>query len=744
MSSPEAGPSDTPPILATKLHAPSRAGVMPRPELVRRLAEGPRRRMVLLGAPAGSGKTTLLNEWAENDGSRNFAWLSLDAGDDEPTAFWTYAIEALRRAAPAAGARSLPVLQAPGTDVVRDVLPNLVNELAEDDRPLVLALDDYHAITSTEIHDALAYLADHAPARLQIALSTRADPPLPLPRLRARGELLELRARDLRFGLEEMDVLLNGQLELGLDEHDIGLLHTRTEGWPAGVYLAALSLQHHTDRGAFVAAFAGDDRHLIDYLGAEVLAAQPTELRSFLVRTSVLERLSAPLCDAVLDDHDSAERLEAIERANLFVIPLDDKRRWYRYHHLFGELLRHELERSDPELVPELHRRASLWYSEAGAPSPAIRHALAAGEHDAAAEIIAGSWILELIGVGGDTTVDGWLHALGEEAIANDVRLAVARAYISLSLGRIDEAAAWLDRAEFAPERGPLLDGFPSAEAAISSCRSAYLLLSGDLGGAVAEGRRSERLTEGTPTYAMALGARALAQLWLGDIPDAEETLRRWGELGAAGGAWLFQIHGLGGAALIRVRGDDYETAEMLAREALRISDEHGTEEHWSRAASQLALAQVLASRGDSEAAGTLLARAVELSRRGVGPAATAFALAELAANRRPYDRSAARELLREAGELIAGCDDPGLAAERVATEQRRTLAARPRSGEKLSERELEVLRLLATDKSQREIGGELYVSLNTVKSHVKSLFRKLDASSREQAVERARERALL
>jgi LuxR family maltose regulon positive regulatory protein len=734
---------DAPPLLATKLHPPGREGPLRRPDLVRRLVEPPRRRLVLVGAPAGSGKTTLLAEWAAGDRDRDFAWLSLDAADNEPTPFWSYLIEALRGAAPDVGARSLPVLLAPGTDVMTDVLPHLLNELTAGERDLVLVLDDYHTVTNVEIHHGLAYLIEHAPSRVQVTLCTRADPPLPLARLRARGELLELRVRDLRFRADEVDAFLNGHLQLGLLADDVELLHSRTEGWPAGVYLAALSLREHADRKAFVAAFAGDDRHVIDYLGAEVLASQPQELREFLVRTSVLERLSAPLCDAVTGGRRAGELLEATERANLFVIPLDDKRQWYRYHHLFGDLLRHELDRLEPGRAQELHGRASQWYAEAGAPSPAIHHALAAGERGRAAGLIAESWMLELIGAAGDATVDGWLEALGEPAIEDDVRLGVARAYISLSLGRLDEAAEWLARARTAPQRGPFLDGFPSAEGALSSCRAAYLLLSGDLGGAVEEGRNAERLTEDTPTYSMALGARALAQLWLADTSEAEETLRRWADLGAAGGAWLFTIHGLGGAALIRARKRDHEAAEDLARQALALSAAHSAEEHWVTAAGQLALARVLTARGEPEAAEALVARAVELSRRGVGPAATAFALAELAAHRR-RDRTQARALVQEARELLTRCTDPGLARERVAREQHRVAGGRSPGREQLSDRELDVLRLLATEKSQREIGGELYVSLNTVKSHVKSLFRKLDASSREEAVERARELTLL
>jgi LuxR family transcriptional regulator, maltose regulon positive regulatory protein len=307
-----AGPAavkETPTLLATKLHAPSRPGVIPRPELVSRLAELPSRRLILLGAPAGAGKTTLLSEWVASDTTREFAWLSLDRGDDAPIAFWTYVIESIRGAVPGLDLRSLAVLQAPGTGVVRDVLPHLLNDVAAADANVTLILDDYHVIGRSEIHGALAYLVDHGPENLQVAVSTRADPPLPLGRLRAAGELLELRMRDLRFGLGEVGELLNEELELGLERADLGRLHTRTEGWPAGVYLAALSLRGRSDRHAFVEDFAGDDRHVIDYLGAEVLAAQPDDVLRFLLWTSVLDRLSAPLCDAVMDDDRSAERL---------------------------------------------------------------------------------------------------------------------------------------------------------------------------------------------------------------------------------------------------------------------------------------------------------------------------------------------------------------------------------------------------------------------------------------------------
>ena len=354
-------------ILHTKLHVPAIGErLVHRAALLDALSAGRCRRLTLLSAPAGWGKTTLLAQWALDAGEdQRFGWLSLDPPDNDPVWFWMYVVAALQKISPGVGDRAFELL-AMGADPVQVVLPALLNDLDTIASPMVLILDDYHLVVSRAVHEQIAFFISRIPANLHLVLATRSDPMLPLARLRAGGELAEMRTDDLRFGAGESEHLLNDVLGLDLAHEDIQLLHQRTEGWAAGLCLAALSLAGRADTGGFIRTFAGDNRHIVDYLMAEVLDGQPPELRSFLLRTSVLERLSGPLCDAMLQTSGSASVLEKIERENLFVVPLDMSRGWYRYHHLFGELLRTELRRSEPDLVADLNQRAAAWFETEG------------------------------------------------------------------------------------------------------------------------------------------------------------------------------------------------------------------------------------------------------------------------------------------------------------------------------------------------------------------------------------------
>ena len=349
---PAASVAGSRPVLAgTKLHIPPvRAGAMRRVGLVGTLVNS-HSRLTLVGAPAGSGKTSLLTDWhSDPREQRPFAWISLDSADNDPVRFWDGIIAALRTVDPALGADAESALHSPGTTVAEHVLPRLINELSDREESLVLALDDYHVIENAQIHPQVEAFIDRLPMNVHLAIATRSDPAFPLGRLRARAQLTEIRAGDLRFDTAEAETFLNDVLGLDLDRDDVARLQDRTEGWVAGLQLAGLSLRDRDDRSDFIASFAGNDRQIVDYLGFEVLDHQPSSVRDFLLRTSILDRLSAPLCDAVTDRQDAAAVLEQLERANLFVVALDSKREWYRYNHLFGDLLRHELGRALPEL----------------------------------------------------------------------------------------------------------------------------------------------------------------------------------------------------------------------------------------------------------------------------------------------------------------------------------------------------------------------------------------------------------
>ena len=337
-------------LLATKLHLPGpRPGLVPRPRLTARLDEGLARGLVLVCAPAGYGKTVLLADWARR-GRQPVAWLSLDAGDNDPARFWRHAVAALDRALPGTGERVAPLLGPPAPSSFQGLVTALINDLAGDEEAL-LVLDDYHVIGSPQVHESLAFLAEHRPAGIGVVLASRSDPPLPLPRLRARGQLAEVREAELRFTPAEAAELLQ-QAASDLPDASVAALAARTEGWAAGLQLAALSLRGQADAAAFVAAFTGSHRYVLDYLAEEVLERQDTQLRTFLLETSVLERLSGPLCNAVTGREGSQALLEAAERAGLFLIPLDEVRGWWRYHHLFADLLRARLQEQQPGRVP--------------------------------------------------------------------------------------------------------------------------------------------------------------------------------------------------------------------------------------------------------------------------------------------------------------------------------------------------------------------------------------------------------
>ena len=382
---------EAPPLLETKLYVPrSPRGVVPRPRLSERLDRGSASKLMLVSAPAGFGKSTHVAQWlaagpAAPTDQRSAAWLSLDTGDNHPASFWTYLIAALRTVAPAVGASALALLQAAQPPPIEAVLTTLVNDFGSVADDIVLVLDDYHVIDSREVHEGMVFLLDHLPQRLHLVIVSRADPDLPLARLRVRGELVETRAADLRFTPEEAGAYLNGVMGLQLTAQDLAALEGRTEGWIAALQLAALSMQGRDDVAGFITGFAGDDRYVVDYLVEEVLQRQPDRVQAFLLQTCILGRLSGPLCDAVTGQGGGKAMLEALDRGNLFLVPLDDRRRWYRYHHLFADVLHARLLDERPDQVPDLHRRASAWHEQNGERTVAIEHALAGEDFERAA-----------------------------------------------------------------------------------------------------------------------------------------------------------------------------------------------------------------------------------------------------------------------------------------------------------------------------------------------------------------------
>ncbi len=430
----------TGPFLETKFFAPRwRPSLVPRPRLLERLERGVQSKLTLISAPAGFGKTTLLAEWiSEAPDARPIAWLSLDQRDAPPSNFWLYLIAALQRVEPEVGAAALALLESPAPPLVESVLTGVLNEVGAATAEIVLVLDDYHLVESREIHEGMTFLLEHLPPNLHLVITGRADPPLPLARLRGRGEMSELRAADLRFTAEEGATFLNEAMGLALSAADIALLDARTEGWIAGLQLAALSMQGRNDVAGFVAAFSGDDRYIVDYLVEEVLDRQPAHLRQFLLQTSILERLNGPLCDAVTGTAGARATLEGLERGNLFVVPLDDRREWYRYQHLFADVLQAHLREEQPDEIPELHRRASRWFEAHDVAASAIDHARAAGDSEGVARLLAASYE-EFARRGNYGSLMGWLAALPEEMLRQRPRLALIYARSAIASQNTNE-----------------------------------------------------------------------------------------------------------------------------------------------------------------------------------------------------------------------------------------------------------------------------------------------------------------
>ena len=743
-------------LLTTKIQPPppGRSVVVRRDRLLEPLRADPLPALTLLGAPAGSGKTTLLLDWMEAErGRRRFAWLALDRGDNDPVRFWSYLVEALRAAEPGLTPVAPP---APGTHLAEAVIPTLVNELAPRSAPIVLVMDDVHAVVHPEIHEGVALLLRRLPRTLRLVLATRSDPPLPLAQLRVAGELHEIRMRDLRFTAPESGALLRDGLGLELDADGVARLHGRTEGWAAGLCMAALSLRGRSDSGAFIRDFAGDDRHVVDYLGAEVLAGQPEDVRRFLLETSVLERLTGPLCDAVRGSGGSAEVLERIERLNLFLLPLDEKRRWYRYHHLFRDLLRHELQRTDPDLPRALHRRAARWLDAAGSPAEAIEHTTAAGDAGAASDLIVRHWP-DFLQRGQLRTVAGWLDALPAGVVEADPRLCLIKAWLGVNEGRIDDIDHWVEAAERAAGAAPAPGERTAYGAAAGMLRCIHRYMEGDIGQAIEAARRAQALEpeEVAPWRSVGCPVLGIALFWRGQEAAASRTLLEAIRRAERASNHLAVIHASGCVAVIHAERGEAVHARRFSGAALALAEEHGLSDHWATTMAHLARGMALGLEERLEDADEECRRAVELSRRGIAHAEIAGALVSRGRLRqRLGDPAGARLMLSEARRVVERCPDPGVLAQLVASADRE-LARRAAEagaaegvgaaeGEPLSDRELAVLRLFPSDLSLREIGAALYVSLNTVKTHARSIYRKLGASGREDAVARARRLGLL
>ena len=664
---PEAAPagvalSEQDALLATKLYLPwPQPGFVPRSRLVQELSEGLARGRGLVCAPAGFGKTSLLADWARSDG-RPVAWLGLDAGDNDPVRFWRYVIAALDRAQPGIAGRLGPLLGPPAPHSFEGLVTALINELAVQPGQdgVLLILDDYHLIDSGPVHESVAFLLENLPPGLHLVVSSRADPPLPLARLRARGQLAELRAAELRFTAGEGAALL-GVAGPGLPEAAVAALTARTEGWAAGLQLAALSLRGQADPAGFVAAFSGSHRYVLDYLADEVLDGQPGPVRAFLLETSMLERLSGELCDAVTGRAGSQALLQDIERAGLFLVPLDEVRGWWRYHHLFADLLRARLEQEQPGRVQELHRAAAAWSDEHDLGDDAVRHAQAAGDTAWAARLVE-RYVDALLGRSEGATLHRWLSALPAESVRARPRLCVAQA-ISAVVGRqVEVVEGLLDDAErafavtgdepYEPSAGRAVSVLANVPANIAFLHANLARLRGDA--ALATDYNRQTLAElGDEDSVMRSFVRwnlAGADWLRGRLGPAERDLAEvLAERRVAGEGFLAirVCYDLG--QVQRAQGN-LDAALATYRHALDIAGEGSQPPHLGMA--HVGLAEVLYERDELAAALDHATRGVTLCRELALTPPLATGLAVVARIRQAHgEAAAALEAMGEAGQ---------------------------------------------------------------------------------------------
>ena len=720
---------------------------MKRTELVKYLADSTAK-LILVDAPAGFGKSTLVAQWRVFAGqSRKFAWVSVDAADNDAARLWWSIGCALQRACPELRVGDLlKQLHGPGPDLRGSLLPTLVNELAGLATPMVLVLDDYHMISNPSCHDQLEFVLPRLPPMTQIVLITRVDPPLPLGRLRATGDLLEIRVPELRFGPAEAAALVRAVSATELEETDLADLVQRTEGWPAGIYLAALSLRGHPSPTSFIRQFTGDDRFVGDFLAQEVLSRQPREIRDFLCRTAILDRFTPSLCEAVVGSANATEIISTLERENLFLVALDDDRQWFRYHQLFGQMLLSRLVQTEPDLVPVLHRRASEWHQRSGSVGEAIVHALAGGDISGAIKVVARNWP-GCIDTGRFRALRAWLDSIGDDRIRTSPVAAHCAAWCAALSGEQDSVRRWLAVVEAGEHDGPLPDGMPSLEFSAELLRGVFGF-DGIRAMRESAAAAAELDTDpASPWYALARTSLAAA-LYLSGEFDAAFAQLSDAMQGDASHA-VVRLLAYSVMALVAVERGRLGQAREFAAAARMITGDGDLRDPPRSAIAKTACGAVAARQGQLNEARGYFEHALRAARRcsGMSPWValdTMFRLVPVLYDL--GDPAGAAALLGEARAVLAAWPDGAKAQQIRADQLANQLAGRQLRplAEPLTDREEEVLRLLRGTLSLREIGQELFLSANTIKTHARAIYRKLGVSTRQEAVEQGHQMGIL
>jgi LuxR family maltose regulon positive regulatory protein len=645
-------------ILATKLYIPpTRVETVKRPHLIEKLLSCAGRPdcFTLVSGPPGFGKTTLLSEFVTQL-QQPAAWISLDEGDNDPVRFWTYLITACQSILQDVGESALELFGAPQPLPNNTVPTILINDFAAQERSIVLVLDDYHEIQNPSIHTSLLFLLDHLPHNLHLVVSTRSDPPWPLARFRARNQIIEIRAQELRFRVEESAQFLNRTMGLNLSVEEVAALEERTEGWAAGLQLAALSLQGRSDISAFIEEFTGSHLFIADYLSAEVLNRQPEQVRTFLLQTSILERMTAELCDRLVERGDGQAMLRQLEKANLFLVPLDEQRHWYRYHHLFAELLRNQLRGLTPEQIPELHRRAAAWYEQHGFVSEAIKHALAAGDQQQTARIIEQNAMATLMR-GDSITVLNWISSIGT-LVAERPWLGIYQSWALLITGEIEPIEPRLQVAENWKEAHLSDADAQELDFHIAAIRALVAGRRGNAQQAIDLARQAlERLPESETTIRSIVTFTLGDTSWsIGDLAGARRAFEQASRIDRTAGSPLAALLALSSVGVLLTEQGELQRAAEAFRKVIQMATQPNGRIRPVAAVACLGLSVLEYEWNDLAASGRYAQQALELGTRWGNP--DTLANAHLAQARKQHargDRAGALESLRQAQDLARG-----------------------------------------------------------------------------------------